>query len=155
MGGIIPLRRRGTAKPGGGFQPFCRTKEPEYPPRLVTSSQSTPPRVGNLGRGGGQKRSFNDVLITRTYHQKIDTVSLLRVYRRIGCAVADSWGVALFVVSSLWAFNNDNGNASNCASNCTNNCGNNVQNNADLRGGLFGSVAPLQGITLNAKTKFG
>ena len=58
-------------------------------------------------------------------------------------------------MSSRWVFNNDNGSASNCASNCTNNCGNNFQNNDSLRRGLFGSVAPLQGITLNAKTKFG
>lgn len=83
----------------------------------------------------------------------MNNLDFLGVYCRIGCAVADSWGVALFVVSSLWAFNNDNGNASNCASNCTNNCGNNVQNNADLRGGLFGSVAPLQGYNFECKDK--
>lgn len=45
------------------------------------------------------------------------------------------------VVSSLWAFNYDYGNASNCASDCTDYCGFRVRHAADLRGGLFGSVA--------------
>ena len=45
------------------------------------------------------------------------------------------------VVSSLWAFDHDYGNASFCASNCAYYCGFYVQSDAALRGGLFGSVA--------------
>ena len=51
------------------------------------------------------------------------------------------WCKMTHPMSSLWAFYNDYGSASNCASNCANRCGHNVQYNAALRGGLFGSVA--------------
>ena len=51
------------------------------------------------------------------------------------------WCKMTHPMSSLWAFNNDNGSASRCASACTGYCGRNVQNYAALRGGLFGSVA--------------
>lgn len=45
------------------------------------------------------------------------------------------------VVSSLWAFHLDRGNASDCASSCAYYCGRGVRDYAALRGGLFGSVA--------------
>ena len=51
------------------------------------------------------------------------------------------WCKMTHPMSSLWAFRNDYGSASNCASSCTNSCGNYVQIYAALRGGLFGSVA--------------
>ena len=51
------------------------------------------------------------------------------------------WCKMTHPMSSLWAFNNAYGSASNCASGCADYCGGIVRNYASLRGGLFGSVA--------------
>ena len=51
------------------------------------------------------------------------------------------WCKMTHPMSSLWAINNDYGNAANCASNCTNNCGNYARYGAALGSGLFGSFA--------------
>lgn len=42
-------------------------------------------------------------------------------------------------LSSLWAFLNDDGSASDCAADCTGYCGGNVQRSVALRAGLFGN----------------
>ena len=73
-------------------------------------------------------------------------------YAKTGNPIPDkdgtySWVRAVYknkedkVLSSLWAFDSDNGSASNCASNCAYDCGNFVQGLVALRAGLVGSVA--------------